>query len=441
MTDAVHDSVASDTPAIDAGRIGLGEVLRLVTGAGAAHAIVAVATPILTRLYSPADFGQFQIYTTVFSFFFVVAAWRYEVAVLLPKREEDSVTVMVLALAVVLLNAGLCGLALALLGWLGLLGGRLDVLHRFGWLMPFAVIGGGASTVLTQWALRQGDYTGVSVARVAQSLTLVGTQVGSGLSGVIGLGGLMIGDAVGRLAGSAGLGRSAWRSRRALIVRTRIPDVWAMAIRYWRFPLISSGSALINTGGIVLPTFFLSGFGVAPLGWFALVDRVIGSPSSLVGLSVSQVYSAKAAKLAHDDPAALRTLFRELLIRLAWTGAVPFTLMALAGPWLFAFVFGESWRSAGEYARILAVMQYVGFVTWPLLPTLNLLEHQDWQLAWDVGRLILCGGVMGVAWKYGGTALWVVTAYSGSMLVAYCVHTALSYAAIKRRLPAAARGR
>jgi O-antigen/teichoic acid export membrane protein len=287
--------------------------------------------------------------------------------------------------------------------------------------------------VLTQWSMRVADYNVVNVSRLTQSVTLVAGQVVGALSGFGGTG-LMAGDAVGRLAGAASLWHKAWGTHRPVFRALRARDLREMALRYRRFPLISSGSALVNVGGIVLPTIFLSAFGAAPLGWFALVDRVIGSPSSLVGLGVLQVYSAKAAKLAHDDPEALRTLFRDVMLRLAWTGILPFAALASLGPWAFAFVFGESWRPAGEYARVLALMQYVGFVTWPLLHTLNILEHQGWQLVWDIGRLVACALAMWAAARFGGSAMWVVVAYSFSMLLCYCVHVALSYLAINGRI-------
>ena len=52
--------------------MGLGDIVRLVTGAGAAHGILAIATPLLTRIYSPDEFGQFQIYATTFAFLLVI---------------------------------------------------------------------------------------------------------------------------------------------------------------------------------------------------------------------------------------------------------------------------------------------------------------------------------------------------------------------------------
>jgi O-antigen/teichoic acid export membrane protein len=423
------DAVAGTTVGI-----GLGEVVGLVTGAGAAYGIVAAASPILTRLYSPADFGHFQIYITVFSFLLIAAAGRLEVAVLLPKELRGGVEVAVLGLTAVAITSAVTAIAWAILTAAGALHGRLDVIARYGWILPAATAGGGATAVLMQWVLREGDYHAVSIARVTQSTTIAATQVAAALTPVTAGAGLMLGDAAGRLAGAATLLARSWRSHGALVRQVRAADLRLMLIRYWRFPVISSGSALLNTAGNVLPTVFLSAFGPTPLGWFALVDRLISSPIALVGQQISQVYGAKAAKLAHDDPDGLRILFRDLSLKLAWTGALPFAALALVGPWMFALVFGESWRAAGRYAQLLAIMQYIGFFVWPLMPTLNILEHQHWQLAWDIARLALIAALMAAAARFGGTPMWVVTAYAAGMTAAYISHAMLSYVAIHRRV-------
>ena len=417
--------------------INLRDVLALVTGAGAAYGILAAASPILTRLYSPEDFGHFQIYVTAFSFLLIVAAWRFEVAVLLPKDDRGGVEVAVLGLAAVAIMSAATLIAWAALTSAGALYGRLEVLARYGWMLPAAVAGGGATAVMMQWALREGDYRGVSISRITQSSTIAAAQIAMAFTPAGGAG-LPLGDAAGRLAGSATLLWRGWRSHGALARQIRAADLRAMLVRYWRFPVISSGSALLNTAGIVLPTWFLSAYGPAPLGWFALIDRMIGAPSALVGLQISQVYGAKAAKLAHDDPRGLRRLFRDLLVRLAVTGALPFAVLGLAGPWIFAFVFGESWRPAGQYAQLLALTQYVGFFVWPLMPTLNILEHQHWQLAWDIGRFLVTAALMEAGARIGGSPTWVVAGYAAGMCAGYVAHAALSYYAIHRRVSKAA---
>ena len=48
--------------------------------------------PILTRLYSPEEFGTLALYIAFFSILSVVVTGRYEMAIMLPKKEKDAIS-------------------------------------------------------------------------------------------------------------------------------------------------------------------------------------------------------------------------------------------------------------------------------------------------------------------------------------------------------------
>jgi len=83
-------------------------VITLMTGTGLAQAIPVAISPILTRLYSPEDFGTFAVYMAVVSIASVLVTGRYELAIMLPKNDRD-------ALHIVVLSAGLSCIISALL--------------------------------------------------------------------------------------------------------------------------------------------------------------------------------------------------------------------------------------------------------------------------------------------------------------------------------------
>ena len=80
------------------------------------------------------------------------------------------------------------------------------------------------------------------------------------------------------------------------------------------------------------------------------------------------------------------------------------------------------------------MVHYVGFVAWPLIPTLNILEHQTWQLSWDIGRLGLTLGGLWVGYQLEWSAQGAIGAYGVAMLTSYVVHLFLSYRAIQRAI-------
>jgi len=59
-------------------------VLTLMAGTTIAQAIPIAISPILTRLYTPEEFGLFALFLAIVSIFGVVATMRYEMAIVQP---------------------------------------------------------------------------------------------------------------------------------------------------------------------------------------------------------------------------------------------------------------------------------------------------------------------------------------------------------------------
>ena len=75
-------------------------VLTLMTGTSLAQAIPVAISPILTRLYSPEEFGLFALYMAVAMIVSVLVTGRYELAILLPRNEPDALHIAALAIII-----------------------------------------------------------------------------------------------------------------------------------------------------------------------------------------------------------------------------------------------------------------------------------------------------------------------------------------------------
>ena len=71
-------------------------VLTLMTGTTIAQAIPIAITPILTRIYTPEDFGVFTFFLAITAVFGSIANGKYEVAIMLPKKDEDAINIFAL---------------------------------------------------------------------------------------------------------------------------------------------------------------------------------------------------------------------------------------------------------------------------------------------------------------------------------------------------------
>ncbi len=398
----------------------LGNVLVLAGGTGLAQLIVVLLTPVLTRIYTPSEFGVLTVFISVMGLLFVISALRYEIAIPLPSSSAMAINLTVLGVLIVMALSLITGLIVFLFG--------ADIVQRFSspelapylWFFPVALLTGGWFQVLSYWFIRKSQFKRLTQAKVSQSASMVGGQL---LLGWLHLGavGLVAGYVLGRITAGAVLLKTLLREDRFLLVDVSLQNIKEAAVRYRRFPLISSWSALLNQGGLqAAPLLFAALFGAQVAGWFGLAQRVAGIPLSLIGRSVSQVYLGEASRLRNEDPSAMLQLFLRTASKLFLYVGVPLLLGGLTSPWVFGFIFGEQWITSGWYIVALLPMFLGQMVVTPLSQTLNILERQDLQLLWDISRLVMVVGVIFLANNILHlTSLYVLALYGAGMFVMY----------------------
>jgi O-antigen/teichoic acid export membrane protein len=357
-------------------------VLTLVSGVAVAQALVFAARPALTRLYSPEDFGVLTLYVALAALLAALASGRYDDASLLPGSRREAGGLLLLAFGGIAVTALAVGVLVAWRGtWAALLAspGLAPALL----LLPpglFLLAGGQA---LETWHTRHDRFRVISAGRVAQSAAVVAGQVGAGVlgAGALGLVGgtaagfaaLLVVAAVPVLLRDGGVLRAAAEAR--LLLR--------LAARYRRFPLLSGPAAFLNLLSARVPILLLAAFfGEATVGLYGLAFGTLAMPVGLVTGSMSQVFGVRAAEAQRAG--TLGPLTRAFHRRLVAVALFPMAAAALAGPALFAFVFGAAWAEAGVYARLLAPWLFVLAVAPPLTRIFDVTERQRHDLAFSV---------------------------------------------------------
>ncbi len=400
----------------------------LAGGTALAQAIGVLSAPVLSRLYTPDDFGVLGVYTSLFSILLAVNSLRYEFAISLPKDDEDAVNLLALTLALVAGTTIVFAIALGLLADQIVSWTNAPALRPYLWLLPLGLLGAGFYEALNYWTIRRQQYPRIARTRFTQSIAGSLTPVLLGLLRP-GAGGLLIGHVISQGVGSSTLARHAWRDDRTALRRVTLRGMGRMARRYYRFPLLSTGSSLLNSLGLNLPRLLLSLFyGTSVTGWFLFGQRIIALPMALVGASVGQVFLGTIAQLKNDAPERLKPFYLKTARRLLLLGLVPSAFLMLTGAPLFAWVFGPEWETAGLYAQILAPMFLVQFVVSSLSQIMIVLERQSVQLVWDFARLVLTVGLLWLASRYDSTL--AVLLYSAGMTIAYLVLFGLQWRAL-----------
>ncbi len=365
-------------------------VLTLMTGTVFAQAIPIAISPILTRIYTPDDFGLFAVFFAILSIFSVVMNLRYENAVMLPKDEKDALSIFILGF---LINA-----TISLLLFITVLFFNKPITELLGderisfWLyfMPLTLFFVGLFNLLTLFNNRQKNYKDIAEATVLKSAVMGIIQVTIGLlkSGAVGL---ISGQILSQFFANLRLFKNIYKKEN-FKKNFNFLNIIAMAKRYKQFPLFSLPSSLINVLANHLTNLLISSlFSVVTLGFYSLVQRMLGVPSALVGQSIGQVFYEEGVRIKHQR-GEISELFNRTLKKLLFIGfPLFFTLFWSVKP-LFALVFGEDWAIAGEYAQIVIPMFFIRFVVTALSIVYDMFGALRVELLWQI--VLLSGSIL-----------------------------------------------
>lgn len=409
----------------------------LAGATAAAQGISIAVSPLLTRIYSPGDFGLLAVFASLLGMGSAFASLRYESAIPVPGDDDEARTVVLLAVVTAVATGGLAMVIIVAFGASIADAVNTPSVAPFLWLLPLGISVVGSYHALSRWAVRTQDFTLLARTKVIQSLGAVATQVGVGLSPVGGPLGLIVGSIVGQSAGMTSLASSMRTSdapRRGL--QLTWGDLARAASRYRRFPLLSAPSAALNAIVLYAPALIIAAYhGPVIAGYFALTQRVLGVPMATLGKAVSDVFLGDAAEAGRaGDLVRMRRLFVRAFWALLVVAATLIGGLAIVAPALFSFAFGEAWREAGAMIRLLAPMHVLGFAAAPLGGVLSLLERQDLFLFREVVRLILVVGGLFAVSATGATYEISILVLGLAGALGYAIYAIVSWHALAARL-------
>ncbi|WIY52436.1 oligosaccharide flippase family protein [Devosia sp. YIM 151766] len=345
--------------------------------------------PVITRIYGPEAFGVQGIFLSLVSIAAPLSALAYPIAIVLPRTDSDARALMRLSILVACCIAALLALVLLLLfdPLASVLGD--GAMAPFLWLLPLVVLASAWQQSSQQWLIRKERFTALARIAMVQAFLVNAARVGLG----------MISATATMLVAvtTVGIGLHAamqtWSGRHARQAAPRPGHTWdairTQAREHKDFPLFRAPESVLSAFSNALPVLVLAAaFGPTEAGFFALARTVLYLPVELIGQSVASVFYPRL----NAEALASRPLL-PLLLR-AWSalaaiGLPLFGAIALASPWLFAFVFGEDWYRAGVYASLLSLWLFLMLANRPSLGATSVMGMQRVFLAQGVIALIL----------------------------------------------------
>ncbi len=413
----------------------LGRIGTLAFATSLSQVIVVATAPLLTRIYTPDQFGALAVFTAILATASIVACLRFDYALLVPEESREAESVAQLALWTTVLVSAVS------LGLIAMFRSRISVtvgvpeLSAYLWLLPLGILSNGWYSTYSRWAVRVRGFTILAHSQVLNAAGASMVQVGLGLLPALGGTGLIAGTALATTAGLASL-RSKAVSGSAyprLLSPTNFAGLSSVAKRFSRFPAISAPASAINTLVVQAPFIIVAiAFGPTVVGVFALSQRVLGLPLRLLGKAVGEVYIGDAAAAVRSRrTAALGTSLLRSFSVLLLISTTMIGLFSVFAPDVFTWAFGNSWRTGGNYVRALAPMYILGFAAAPFGSVLEVLQRQDLYFYREALRAILIVGTLVISIALGASDVQVMATLGIAGALGYLAFIAFSWWAIR----------
>ncbi|SES77011.1 Membrane protein involved in the export of O-antigen and teichoic acid [Methanococcoides vulcani] len=377
----------------------INNVLKLVSGSLLAQMFGIMLYPVIARIYSPADFGVFQLFLSISTIVTIFTCFSYELSIMLPKNDEDSANIVALCIILLTFVSIIVGSIFVLIP--EQIGSLLNAPQLSDYLIfvPLVVFLNALFFVLNFWTSRRVRYGVIATARVVNSLSSRVTQIGIGVVRASPIG-LISGYCFGYLLADL-LMLIKIRSDLHLFNNISLKNIRRLAIRYKRFPIFSMWSQLTNVISLQLTPFMLVYFfSSTVVGYYSMASQLLVLPLTLVGGATSQVFFQKASEVKNIS-GNLKNILTDVHRRLISIGVFPMMIFMIIGEELFSFFLGSNWYTAGTYAKILAPWIFLRFIYAPISSAFNILEKQNIALGFNFVFVISIFLVLYIGGTYG----------------------------------------
>ena len=388
------------------------------SGVVVSQIINLASLPILTRLFTPEDFGVLGIFVSIMTIALSLSSLKLEMAI--PVQNSDKAAKDVFFAGILITT--LISISSYLVLYTVDASFGLNLIGEYYYFISLGIFIGGVFQLLNYFAVFKKDYKAISISRVIQSSSSVFIQVLLGFfwkSPVI----LLIGYIV-NLGGGF----------HYLINRLKIQLPKSYTLGKFKktvyenksFPKYSVIESLANTAGLQLPLLMIAYIlGLVEIGYLFLAIKIFQAPIGLISTSVSQVFYSKSNEVKCDKQKAM--LVQDVLIFLIKFGVSGLILLVALSNVSVTYIFGNKWESVSYYMLILAPWFTLQLIVSPLSTIMYTQGFNRKYMFLTLGGLFFKLSVLLISFIIFGQELLVMTLVLVNFLFySFCFYTFLT---------------
>ena len=268
---------------------------KLLIGDGIARILGFVITPVLTRIYLPAEMGSLAVFTSFVAILIPFSTLRYPLLIPVLKDEKMAfslsyATFLMLLCSTILLIISLFFFKSDIFSLFS-----VEELSDFWWLIPISFFSMGLYELFYQWAIRKKEFLLLSKSKILQKSIGSAVQIGLGMASFGSLG-LIIGSIFSEAGGLSLFARSFKKDiccNYRFVRWSRMKVILGKFVNYpvYRLP----AQFLLSLSGKMPLLYFAWKSGAGMAGQVGLATTMLSIPITLLGSSVGKAFYAEVS--------------------------------------------------------------------------------------------------------------------------------------------------
>ncbi|EHS71962.1 TPA: type 8 capsular polysaccharide synthesis protein Cap8K [Staphylococcus aureus] len=348
----------------------IGDSFLMILSSGIAQVILIITTSIITRLYSPTEFGEFTIFSNIAMILIPIINARYDLLIVNTKNDRSANILSQISFLISLLILLILIPIFAISAWL-YPNFILDFIFII--IMLFLV---SLTNIFTNYLNKERKYKVLSLINVFRAGSMALLQI---IFGLLALGslGLIIGFSLSYIAGIT-LGYKTFK-KHFNIVRDK-EETKALFLENKNQLVYSTPSILLNSLSFSVVVFFIGIlYTNTEVGIYGMAIRVLGIPVTIISLGLSKIFMQQA-----NDYYIEYGNFRNLLLKfssiLVIVSIILYVPLYLFSEELVNILLGHSWVDAITVIKIVIPLFVIRLIVSTVSLSVIVLQKQQLEL-------------------------------------------------------------
>ena len=360
---------------------------RLLSGSVFSQVIAIIFIPIIGKLFSPQDFGDFSLVMATISIIVIISTLQLERAILIAESNAEAIYIISLILISSVFISVIYLLISSILVELGIESKTISILFKYRNVIPVIVLSLTTLSCYNEWSFRCSNYFNVNVSKISSSLFINVSKLFFGYY-LITNSGLIYGEFFGRLIYLFLIIYYMIYKNLNYFKKVNLKGLVRVSKRYRNIIKHSTLSAIINSIGGQFPIFLLSiYYSKEDLGFFVMSLSVLSVPASLVSNSIKDTFRKKIFELSNSQM-SYEWFFRKILTYLVVFLLLLFPVLYICLPHIFELILGKRWILSGHYSQLMLPMIMFSFLANSLSSVVVIAQQTIWDLKIQLVYLI-----------------------------------------------------